>query len=196
VPIDAILFGGRRASVVPLVHEAHDWEHGVFLGSIMASETTAAAAGEVGALRFDPMAMLPFCGYHMGDYFAHWLKVGEREGAQLPRIFMVNWFRKDGEGRFLWPGFGENSRVLAWVFRRCDDEAEAVETPIGRLPADGSIETEGLDVSPQDMEELLRFDPEAWRAQLPQVRDHLAIFGDRLPEPLRRQLATLESEVG
>ena len=196
VPIDAILFGGRRASVVPLVHEAHDWEHGVFLGSIMASETTAAAAGEVGALRFDPMAMLPFCGYHMADYFAHWLKIGEREGAQLPRIFMVNWFRKDDQGRFLWPGFGENSRVLAWAFRRCDDEAEAVETPIGRLPADGSIETEGLDVSPEDMKELLRFDPEAWRAQLPQVRDHLATFGERLPEQLRRQLAALESEVG
>jgi phosphoenolpyruvate carboxykinase (GTP) len=196
VPIDAILFGGRRASVVPLVHEAHDWEHGTFLGSIMASETTAAAAGQVGSLRFDPMAMLPFCGYHMGDYFAHWLKIGERDGARLPKVFMVNWFRKDDEGRFLWPGFGENSRVLAWVFRRCDDAAEAVETPIGRLPADGSIETDGLDVGPEAMRELLRFDPEAWRAQLPQLRDHLATFGDRLPEPLRRQLAALESEVG
>ena len=134
VPIDAILFGGRRASVVPLVHEALDWEHGVFLGSIMGSETTAAQAGEVGALRFDPMAMLPFCGYHMGDYFGHWLEIGERAGATLPKIFMVNWFRKDEDGGFLWPGYGENSRVLAWVFRRCDDDAEAVETPIGRLP--------------------------------------------------------------
>jgi phosphoenolpyruvate carboxykinase (GTP) len=195
VAIDAILFGGRRASVVPLVHEALDWEHGVFLGSIMGSETTAAAAGEVGALRFDPMAMLPFCGYHMGDYFAHWLRIGEREGAQLPRIFMVNWFRKDDDGRFLWPGFGENSRVLAWVFRRCDDEADAVETPIGRLPAEGSLETEGLDVSEEALRELLAFDADAWRAQLPQVRDHLAKFGDRLPEPLRRQLADLESQV-
>ena len=196
MPIDAILFGGRRASVVPLVHEALDWEHGVFLGSIMGSETTAAQAGEVGALRFDPMAMLPFCGYHMGDYFAHWLKVGQREGAQLPKIFMVNWFRKDDDGRFIWPGFGENSRVLAWVFRRCDDAAEAVETPIGRLPADGSLETDGLDVTPEDMAELLRFDPEAWAAQLPQVRDHFALFGDRLPQALRAQLARLEDQVG
>jgi phosphoenolpyruvate carboxykinase (GTP) len=195
VAIDAILFGGRRASVVPLVHEALDWEHGVFLGSIMGSETTAAAAGEVGALRFDPMAMLPFCGYHMGDYFGHWLRIGEREGAELPRIFMVNWFRKDDDGRFLWPGFGENSRVLAWVFRRCDGEAEAVETPIGRLPAEGSLETEGLDVSEESLRELLAFDAAAWEAQLPQVRDHLAKFGDRLPEELRRQLAELESQV-
>jgi phosphoenolpyruvate carboxykinase (GTP) len=162
----------------------------------MGSETTAAQAGEVGALRFDPMAMLPFCGYHMGDYFAHWLAVGEREGAQLPKLFMVNWFRKDDDGRFLWPGFGENSRVLAWVFRRCDDEAEAVETPIGRLPAEGSLETEGLDVAPEDLAELLRFDPDAWAAQLPQVREHLAKFGDRLPEALRGQLARLEDQVG
>jgi len=195
VPIDAILFGGRRASVVPLVDEALDWEHGVFLGSIMASETTAAQAGEVGALRFDPMAMLPFCGYHMGDYFAHWLGIGEREGAQLPKIFMVNWFRKDDEGRFLWPGFGENSRVLAWVFRRCDDEAAAIETPIGRLPAPDALPTEGLDVAPEVLAELVRFDPEAWGAQLPQVREHLARFGDRLPEALRSQLARLEEQV-
>jgi phosphoenolpyruvate carboxykinase (GTP) len=196
VPIDAILFGGRRASVVPLVDEALDWEHGVFLGSIMGSETTAAAAGEVGALRFDPMAMLPFCGYHMGDYFAHWLRIADREGAQLPKIFMVNWFRKDDQGSFLWPGFGENSRVLAWVFRRCDDEAEAVETPIGRLPTPDALPTEGLDVSPEALEELVRFDPEAWAAQLPQVREHLAKFGDRLPDPLRSQLARLEEQVG
>jgi phosphoenolpyruvate carboxykinase (GTP) len=195
VPIDALLFGGRRASVVPLVHEALDWEHGVFLGSIMGSETTAAAAGEVGKLRFDPMAMLPFCGYHMGDYFAHWLRIGEREGGELPKIFMVNWFRKDDDGRFLWPGFGENSRVLAWIFRRCDEEAEAVESAIGRLPAEGSIETEGLDVSADDMRHLTEFDPEAWRAQLPQMREHLARFGDRLPEPIRLALARLEEEV-
>jgi phosphoenolpyruvate carboxykinase (GTP) len=196
VPIDAILFGGRRASVVPLVDEALDWEHGVFLGSIMGSETTAAQAGEVGALRFDPMAMLPFCGYHMGDYFAHWLKIGEREGAVLPKIFMVNWFRKDEDGKFLWPGYGENSRVLAWVFRRCDDDVEAVDTPIGRLPAADALPTEGLDVSDEALEELVRFDPEAWAAQLPQVREHFAKFGDRLPEALRTQLARLEEQVG
>jgi phosphoenolpyruvate carboxykinase (GTP) len=196
VPIDAILFGGRRASVVPLVHEALDWEHGVFLGSIMGSETTAAQAGEVGALRFDPMAMLPFCGYHMGDYFAHWLKVGEREGAQLPKVFMVNWFRKDEDGKFLWPGYGENSRVLAWVFRRCDDDAAAIETPIGRLPGPDGLPIEGLDIAPEALAELVRFDPEAWAAQLPQVREHLAKFGDRLPEALRSHLARLEEQLG
>jgi phosphoenolpyruvate carboxykinase (GTP) len=196
VPIDAILFGGRRASVVPLVDEALDWEHGVFLGSIMGSETTAAQAGEVGALRFDPMAMLPFCGYHMGDYFAHWLKVGGREGAVLPKIFMVNWFRKDEDGKFLWPGYGENSRVLAWVFRRCDDDAAAIETPIGRLPARDALPTEDLDISRESLEELVRFDPDAWAAQLPQVREHLARFGDRLPEALRSQLARLEEQLG
>ncbi|HEU5063827.1 MAG TPA: phosphoenolpyruvate carboxykinase (GTP), partial [Solirubrobacterales bacterium] len=131
VPIDAFLFGGRRATVVPLVQEAFDWEHAVFMGATMSSETTAAAAGAVGQLRFDPMAMLPFCGYNMADYFAHWLKIGQREGAQLPRVFYVNWFRKDADGKFLWPGFGENSRVLEWVFRRCEGEAEAIETPVG-----------------------------------------------------------------
>src|SRR3954466_1371036 len=165
VPISAMLFGGRRSTTVPLIVEALDWQHGVFLGSIMGSETTAAQAGEVGALRFDPMAMLPFCGYHMGDYFAHWLKIGEHAGATLPKIFMVNWFRKDDDGRFMWPGFGENSRVLAWVFRRCDDDAEAVETPIGRLPGPDALPTEGLDISSEALAELVRFDPEAWRAQ-------------------------------
>ena len=139
MPIDAILFGGRRSEVVPLVHEAFDWEHGTFLGSIMASETTAAAAGAVGKLRRDPMAMLPFCGYHMGDYFAHWLEIGRREGAQLPKIFYVNWFRKDEDGRWLWPGYGENSRVLAWVFGRVAGTADARETPIGNLPTEDAL---------------------------------------------------------
>jgi phosphoenolpyruvate carboxykinase (GTP) len=195
VPIDAFLFGGRRATVVPLVHEAFDWEHGVFLGSFMGSETTAAQAGDVGKLRFDPFAMLPFCGYHMADYFAHWLRIGERSGARLPRIFMVNWFRKDDEGRFLWPGFGENSRVLAWVFRRCDDDAEAVDTAIGRVPAPGALDTTGLDLSEERLEQLLEVDPELWLAQLPQVREHFARFGDRLPEALREQLEALEERL-
>jgi phosphoenolpyruvate carboxykinase (GTP) len=191
VAIDAFLFGGRRATVVPLVVEAFDWEHGVFLGATMGSEKTAAAAGTVGELRFDPMAMLPFCGYHMGDYFAHWLASGRREGAQLPRIFMVNWFRKGADGKFLWPGFGENSRVLAWIFRRCDDEADAVETPIGLVPAEGAIETGGLDLEPAVMDELMKVDPEEWRIQLPQMQQHFASFGDKLPDELRAQLDAL-----
>jgi phosphoenolpyruvate carboxykinase (GTP) len=196
VPIDAFLFGGRRATVVPLVTEAFDWEHGVFMGSIMGSEKTAAAAGKVGELRFDPMAMLPFCGYHMGDYFAQWLQRGRREGARLPKIFMVNWFRKDDEGRFLWPGFGENSRVLAWVAERCDDRGGAEETPIGLVPSEGAIDTSGLDLPPGAMRQLLAVDPEEWRAQLPQVRDLFATFGDKLPAELGRQLDALEQRIG
>ncbi len=196
VPIDAFLFGGRRATVVPLVHEAFDWEHGVFLGAIMGSEMTAAAAGTVGELRFDPMAMLPFCGYHMADYFGHWLRCGERDGAQMPRIFMVNWFRTDKDDNFLWPGFGENSRVLAWIFRRCDDEAEAEETPIGLVPTQDAIHTKGLDLSEEALTELLKVDPEEWRAQLPQMKEHFASFGDRLPAELHEQLRALEEKLG
>ncbi len=192
VPIDAFLFGGRRASVVPLVHEAFDWEHGVFLGATMSSEKTAAASGNVGELRFDPMAMLPFCGYNMADYFAHWLKAGEREGAELPRIFYVNWFRKDADGKFLWPGFGENSRVLEWVFRRCEGTADAIETAIGLLPAEGAINTEGLNIDEGAMRELLSVDEDLVRQQLPQLKEHLATFGDQLPAELREQLAGLE----
>jgi phosphoenolpyruvate carboxykinase (GTP) len=195
VPMDAFLFGGRRASVVPLVTEAYDWPHGVFMGSIMGSEKTAAADGTVGELRFDPFAMLPFCGYHMGDYFAHWLETGRRQGARLPRIFMVNWFRKDGGGKFIWPGFGENSRVLAWIFRRCDGEADAVETPIGLVPAPGALETAGLDLSAAEIEELLKVDPEEWSVQLPQIHQHYAGFGDALPGELRRQLDVLEERL-
>ena len=195
VPIDAFLFGGRRASVVPLVHEAFDWEHGVFLGAIMGSEKTAAADGGLGELRFDPMAMLPFCGYHMGDYFGHWLRIGRREGARLPKVFMVNWFRKGDDGSYLWPGFGDNSRVLAWIFRRCDDEAEAVETPIGLVPAPRAIDTAGLDLSDEEMAKLLEVDPEEWRAQLPKIHQHFAQFGERLPAELRRQLETLEERL-
>jgi phosphoenolpyruvate carboxykinase (GTP) len=195
VPIDAMLFGGRRSTVVPLVHEALGWEHGVFLGSIMASETTAAAAGAVGKLRRDPFAMLPFCGYHMGDYFGHWLEIGRRQGAQLPKIFYVNWFRKDAGGRWLWPGFGENSRVLAWVFERCAGRAEARETPIGLLPAEGGLRLDGLDVSAEDLAELLRVDVEDWKAELPSIHEHYGQFGDRLPQALRDQLAALEARL-
>ena len=179
MPIDAFLFGGRRATVVPLVQEAFDWEHAVFMGATMSSETTAAAAGAVGQLRFDPMAMLPFCGYNMADYFAHWLKVGQREGAELPRVFYVNWFRKDADGKFLWPGFGENSRVLEWVFRRCEGAADAVETPIGLLPTEGAINTDGLNVSDEAMEELLSVDTELVKAA--------AAAGQGAPRQVRRQ---------
>jgi phosphoenolpyruvate carboxykinase (GTP) len=192
LPIDAFLFGGRRAGVVPLVTEAFDWEHGVFLGAIMGSEKTAAASGAVGELRFDPMAMLPFCGYHMADYFGHWLATGRREGAKLPKIFMVNWFRKDDEGRFLWPGFGENSRVLAWVFERCDEQGGAEETPIGLVPAADALDTSGLDLSEGAIARLLRVDAEEWRGQLPRLHEHFAQFGDKLPDELAAQLEALE----
>jgi phosphoenolpyruvate carboxykinase (GTP) len=195
VPIDAMLFGGRRSTVVPLVHEAFDWDHGVFLASIMSSETTAAAAGAVGKLRFDPMAMLPFCGYNMAEYFMHWLRTGRREGAQLPKIFYVNWFRKDDDGRFLWPGYGENSRVLAWIVERCAGRAEATETPIGLVPAEGALDTEGLDLSADDLAQLLAVNPAAWKAQLPQVHEHFAKFGDDLPDELRAQLEALEKRL-
>jgi phosphoenolpyruvate carboxykinase (GTP) len=198
VPIDAMLFGGRRSTVVPLVHEAQGWAHGVFLGSIMSSETTAAQAGAVGKLRFDPMAMLPFCGYHMGDYFAHWLKIGRHDGAVLPKIFYVNWFRKGDDGKFLWPGYGENSRVLAWIFRRCQGSVAADETAIGLVPSAGSegIDTQGLDISEDALAALLAVDPDAWKQQLPQVREHFERFGDRLPRELWTQLEALEARLG
>jgi phosphoenolpyruvate carboxykinase (GTP) len=195
VPIDAFLFGGRRAGVVPLVTEAFDWQHGVFMGAIMGSEKTAAASGKVGELRFDPMAMLPFCGYHMGDYFGHWLATGRREGAMLPKVFMVNWFRKDEDGRFLWPGFGENSRVLAWVFERCDDQGGAVETAIGLVPAEDALDTSGLDLPPDALAKLLAVDPSEWRDQLPRLREHFAMFGDKLPDELAAQLEALQQRL-
>jgi len=196
VPIDAILFGGRRASVVPLVTEAEDWQQGTFLGSIMASEKTAAAAGGLGQLRRDPMAMLPFCGYHMGDYFAHWLKIGEKEGAKLPKIFYVNWFRKSPEGKFLWPGFAENSRVLKWIFERCDGTADAVDTPIGKMPTVDALDTDGLDVDDSAMQELLRVDMEGWKAEIPSIKEHYATFGDKLPGGLKEELSDLEKRLG
>jgi phosphoenolpyruvate carboxykinase (GTP) len=196
VPIDAFLFGGRRATVQPLVTESFDWEHGVFLGATMSSETTAAAAGAVGQLRFDPMAMLPFCGYNMADYFGHWLAVARKHPDHMPRIFVVNWFRKDADGKFIWPGFGENSRVLEWVFRRCAGTAEAVETPIGLAPADGEINIDGLSLTDDAMSSLLTVDEDALRAQLPQVEEHLARFGDDLPEEIARQLEALKERLG
>jgi phosphoenolpyruvate carboxykinase (GTP) len=196
VPIDAFLFGGRRASVVPLVTEAFDWEHGVFMGSIMGSEKTAAAAGKIGQLRFDPMAMLPFCGYHMADYFGQWLATGRREGAELPKIFMVNWFRKDERGRFLWPGFGENSRVLAWVFERCDGKGGVRETPFGLVPPEEELDTSGLELAPGVLEKLLDVDREEWREQLPRLHEHFATFGDKLPDELAAQLEALERRLG
>ena len=196
VPISAILFGGRRAGVVPLVNEALDWRHGTFLGSIMSSETTAAAAGAVGRLRFDPFAMLPFCGYHMGDYFAHWLRIGaSADPAQLPRIYHVNWFRKDPDGRFLWPGYGDNSRVLKWIFERTEGTGKAVETPIGRLPAPGALDLSGLRIPDSSMAELLRVDVEGWMAELPAIKSHLARFEPRLPQGLREDLAALEQRL-
>ena len=194
VPISAILFGGRRRTTVPLVTEAYDWEHGVFLGSIMASETTAAQQGAVGKLRFDPMAMLPFCGYHYGDYFAHWLRMGSStDASKLPRIFFVNWFRRDEDGRFLWPGFGENSRVLKWIFERIDGTAGALDTPIGRLPAPGALDTDGLQIDSTDLEELLRVDVDGWRSAIDEIREHFDRFEPRLPGELRVAVDQLES---
>jgi phosphoenolpyruvate carboxykinase (GTP) len=196
VPISAILFGGRREKTVPLVNEALSWQHGTFLGSIMSSETTAAAAGTVGALRHDPMAMLPFCGYHMGDYFAHWLKLGAKaDPAKLPRIFHVNWFRKDASGRFLWPGYGENCRVLKWVFERVVGTAKAVDTPIGRLPAPGALDLSGLDLPAAALEELLRVDIERWNLEIPIMRKHYERFGAKLPQGLRDELSALEQRL-
>jgi phosphoenolpyruvate carboxykinase (GTP) len=195
VPIDAILFGGRRAGVVPLVTESFGWQHGTFLGAIVSSETTAAAAGKVGELRRDPMAMLPFCGYNMGDYFAHFLKMGTRPGAQLPRIFYVNWFRAGDNGKFLWPGYGENSRVLKWIFERCDGKAHAVDTPIGRLPEPADLDTKGLDISAADVARLLSVDLEGWRAEVPLIRAYFAKFGSHLPEELNREVAELEERL-
>jgi phosphoenolpyruvate carboxykinase (GTP) len=197
VPISAILFGGRRSSVVPLITEAYDWQHGVFLGSIMASETTAAAAGAVGKLRRDPFAMLPFCGYNMADYFAHWLEIGrEGDAATLPRLFYVNWFRKGPDGKFLWPGYGENSRVLEWVFERCAGRGEAVKTPIGLVPTTGAIPSEGLDVPPDAMAELLKVDRDEWRHELQSIAQHFDSLGERVPSELFDELAQLEKRLG
>ena len=196
VPISAILFGGRRRTTVPLVTQATSWDHGVFLGSIMASETTAAQQGAVGNLRFDPMAMLPFCGYNMADYFAHWLAIGNHsDESKLPKIFFVNWFRRDDNGRFLWPGYGENSRVLKWVFERVAGLTDAVDTPIGLLPAPGALDTTGLGVANDDLETLLSVDTDGWKAAIPQIRAHYEQFGSHLPARLTEFLDQLDNSL-
>ena len=197
VPISAIIFGGRRAKTAPLVYQARDWKHGVFVGSTMASETTAAAAGAVGVVRRDPMAMLPFCGYNMGDYWAHWLEMGEKLGDKAPKIFNVNWFRTDDEGHFIWPGFGDNMRVLNWIIDRCEGKAEAVETPIGYEPRPEDIDVEGLgDVTAETVKELLTVDKNLWKEEVKGIKEFYAKFGDKLPKELENQLATLEANLG
>ena len=196
VPIDIFIFGGRRASVVPLVHEAYSWDHGVYLGATAASETTAANIGSVGMLRRDPFAMKPFCGYNMGDYFGHWLEMGDKLGSKAPGIFYVNWFRKDGNGRWLWPGYGENSRVLAWMCQRVDGEIGAEETPIGLIPKPGDLDLSGLTVGDEDMKELLKVDTAAWKAEIPDVEEYFAQYGDRLPARIKAQLEALKKRLG
>src|SRR2546421_3597839 len=192
VPIDAILFGGRRAGVVPLVTEAFNWEHGTFLGATASSETTAAAAGKVGQLRRDPMAMLPFCGYHMGDYFSHWLRMGaQSDPSKLPKIYYVNWFRRDERGKFLWPGYGENSRVLKWIFERCEGKVGAKDTAIGRVPEPADLDTRGLDLPAANLARLLNVDVEGWLAEIPLIKEHFAKFGSHLPEAMNRELEGL-----
>ena len=196
VPIDAILFGGRRASVIPLIFQSRNWDHGVFLGSILSSETTAAATGAVGKLRRDPFAMLPFCGYNMADYFAHWLTFSERfDEDKLPKIFYVNWFRKGTDGRWLWPGYGENSRVLEWVFERTAGRGDAVETPIGFVPSMSALNVEGLNVTAADMSELLTVHNDEWRHEVPRIREHFAEFGDELPAKLHAEVNRLEAKL-
>ena len=195
VPIDAILFGGRRAGVIPLVIEAFNWQHGTFLGATASSETTAAITGKIGQLRRDPMAMLPFCGYHMGDYFSHWLQMGRlADASQLPKIYYVNWFRQE-KGKFLWPGYGDNSRVLKWIFERCDGKVHAKETPIGMLPEAADLDTKGLDIPASALEQLLRVDIEGWLAEAASIREYFAKFGDRLPEGLQLEVKKLDERL-
>ncbi len=196
VPIDIFLFGGRRAGVVPLVTEAYDWDHGVFLGATASSETTAANIGAVGNLRRDPFAMTPFCGYNMGDYFGHWLTMGDRLGDKAPRIFYVNWFRKSPEGKWLWPGYGDNSRVLKWMCERLEGKVGARETPIGRLPYEQDLDLGGLDISGEQLEQLLQVDLPAWRAEVSDLERHFAQFGDRLPDRMAEQLVKLVQRLG
>ncbi len=191
VPIDIFIFGGRRSGVVPLVTESLDWDHGVFLGATAASETTAAIIGEVGVLRRDPFAMTPFCGYNMADYFQHWLDMGDRLGDKAPRIFYVNWFRKGPDGNWLWPGFGDNSRVLKWMCDRLEGKAGARQTPIGYLPGENDLDLKGLELPPRNLKELLKFDRDTWKGEIPDIERHFAQFGKRLPKRLEKQLGEL-----
>ena len=196
VPISAILFGGRRATTVPLVAESLNWQHGVFLGSIMSSEKTAAAVGTVGEVRFDPLAMLPFTGYNVGDYLAHWLSIGGRtDAAKLPKLFWVNWFRRDDERKFLWPGFGDNARVIKWVLERVEGKGEALDTPIGRVPTTTGIDTSGLDLNEAQLQQLLAVDEDEWRVELPLIEAHFARIGERLPQEMNDELAALEKRL-
>ena len=190
-----MIFGGRRAKTAPLVYQSRDWKHGVFVGSTMASETTAAAAGAVGVVRRDPMAMLPFCGYHMGDYFAHWLEMGEKLGDKAPKIFNVNWFRTDDEGKFIWPGYGDNMRVLMWILGRCEGSAEAVETPIGFEPHPCDIEREGLDITEETIASLLSVDKELWKQEAEGITEFYKKFGEKLPQELSAELETLKKNL-
>ena len=195
VPISAIVFGGRRAKTAPLVYQSFDWKHGVFVGSIMASETTAAAAGAVGVVRRDPMAMLPFCGYNMGDYWAHWLSMGEKLGEKAPKIFNVNWFRTDDEGHFIWPGFGDNMRVLMWILNRCEGKADAVETAIGYEPKPEDINIEGLDITVDTIKDLLSVDKDLWKEDAKGIEEFYAKFGDKLPAEMRKQLDDMKARL-
>jgi phosphoenolpyruvate carboxykinase (GTP) len=196
VPITAMLFGGRRPNTIPLVNEALDWEHGVFLGSAAGSETTSAALGKAGVLRRDPFAMLPFCGYNMADYFAHWLSMADRAGRdKLPKIYFVNWFRKSEDGKFLWPGYGENSRVLKWICERIDGKGKAVETPIGNLPAPGALDLSGLDVPAGDIQKILEVDTEGWKKEVESISEYYDKFGDRIPKALRDKLEGLRKRL-
>ena len=195
VPISAILFGGRRATVVPIVNEADTWNQGVFFGSIVSSEKTAAAAGTIGELRRDPMAMLPFCGYNMADYWQHWINLGKKSNAQLPSIYYVNWFRKDDNGKFLWPGFGENSRILKWIFERCEGNAEIIETPIGNLPMIEGIDFSGLQLSDEEIDQLLRVEIEGWLAEIPMIEAYYKTYLDRLPAELTEELDKLKNRL-
>ena len=195
VPIDVFLFGGRRATTVPLVYESRDWNHGTYVASCLSSETTAAAAGAVGVVRRDPMAMLPFIGYHAGDYMQHWINIGKTEGAQLPRIYQVNWFRKDEDGHWLWPGFGDNVRVLKWIVDRLEGKVDVIDSPIGLLPKPEDIDVSGLDMPADDVAKAVAYDPEAWKKELPLIEEWMDKFGDKLPAEIKAEFDKVKAAV-